>query len=281
LDPQCIAEAEGRIAGKSVSQQDQFRETVESYALGALDPEERALFEAHLGDCAECAHALDEARLVVSELAHLAPVAQPAKQLKQRILKEVRREATVKTRSLSPGSAIPVWLWAGVAALVVLSVSSTWNARRLQIEIRRLNEQAALEHQRRETLEKEFVAAQMQARILMDPRSRKIMLPAKDPKMPHLEAMWNPELGLCLMGQEVPMPSENRAFQLWLIPKAAGSKPMPVHAMMWPDADGKLMHVVEKLPQPMSDTKAIAVTEEPADGSLQPTSEPMWAGTVS
>ena len=264
-----------------MSQQDQFREMVESYALGALDAEERASFEAHLAACAECAQAVEEARLVVSELAHLAPVTQPAKRVKERILQEVRSEGTVKTQPRVVPSGVPWWLWAGVAALIVLSVYSTWNARKLQNEIRRLNEQAALEHRRRETLEKEFVAAQMQARILTDPRSKKIMLPAKDPNMPQLEAMWNPELGICLMGHEVPMPSENRAFQLWLIPKAPGSKPMPVHAMMWPDADGKLMHVVEKLPEPMSDTKAIAVTEEPESGSLQPTSEPMWTGALS
>lgn len=264
-----------------MSNQDQFREIVESYALGALDAEERAAFEAHLAGCAECAKAVDEARLVVSELAHLAPPAQPAKQVKERILQEVRSEARAETQPRAAASTVPWWLWAGVAALIVLSVYSTWNARQLQIEIRRLNEQAALEHQRRDTLEREFVAAQMQARILTDPRSKKIMLPAKDPKMPQLEAMWNPEFGLCLMGHEVPMPSENRAFQLWLIPKAPGSKPMPVHAMMWPDADGKLMHVVEKLPELMSDTKAIAVTEEPANGSLQPTSEPMWSGALS
>ena len=265
-----------------MSNQDQFREMVESYAIGALDPEERSAFEAHLAGCTECAKAVDEARLVVSELAHLAPPAQPAKHLRKRILEEVRNDAGAKTRPVaSAAAAIPWWMWAGVAALIVLSGYSTWNARRLSIQITRLNEQAAIESQRRESLQKEFVAAQMQARILSDPRSKKIMLPAKDPKMPQLEAMWNPELGLCLMGNEIPMPSENHAFQLWLIPKESGSKPMPVHVMMWPDADGKLMHVVEKLPEPMADTKAIAVTEEPEAGSVQPTVEPMWSGAVS
>ena len=172
-------------------------------------------------------------------------------------------------------------MWAGVAALLLFSVYSTWQWRNIQIAITHVNQQAEAERKRREDLEKELQTAQTQARILTDPRSKKIMLPAKDPKMPQLEAMWNPEFGLCLMGHEVPMPSENRAFQLWLIPKAPGSKPMPVHVMMWPDADGKLMHVVEKLPEPMSDTKAIAVTEEPEAGSLQPTGEPMWSGAVS
>ena len=264
-----------------MSNQDQFLEMAESYALGALDAEERAGFEAHLAGCAQCAKAVDEARLVVSELAHLAPAAQPSELVKRRILQGIRSEAAAERRPARLRSGVPWWLWAGVAALIVLSVYSTWNARRLQKDIQRLNEQVATEQQRRENLQKEFVAAQMQARILTDPRSKKIMLPAKDPTMPQLEALWNPEFGLCLMGHEVPMPSENRAFQLWLIPKAPGSKPMPVHVMMWPDADGKLMHVVEKLPEPMSDTKAIAVTEEPAEGSLQPSSEPMWSGAVS
>ena len=263
-----------------MSNHDQFREMVESYAIGALDAEERASFEGHLAGCAECAKAVEEARLVVSELAHLAPPAQPAREVKERILREVRSDAK-PTTPVAIRSSVPWWLWAGVAALIVLSVYSTRNARQLQLEVQRLNERASAEHQRQESLQKELVAAQMQARILTDPRSKKIMLPAKDPNMPQLEAMWNPEFGLCLMGHEVPMPSENRAFQLWLIPKAPGSKPMPVHSMMWPDTDGKLMHVVDKLPEPMSDTKAIAVTEEPADGSLQPTSEPMWSGALS
>jgi anti-sigma-K factor RskA len=264
-----------------VSNQDQFRELAESYALGVLDPEERAAFEAHLAGCANCAKAVDEARAVVTQLAHLAPPIQPAKEVKERILREVQRETIAKARPLPAGSSIPWWLWAGVAALIVVTFYSIWDAQRLQIQIRRLNEHVAIEQQRRENLQKELVATQMQARILTDPRSKKIMLPAKDPKMPQLEAMWNPEFGLCLMGHEVPMPAENRAFQLWLIPKAPGRKPMPVHSMMWPGTDGKLMHVVEKLPEAMADTKAIAITEEPAEGSLQPTGEPMWSATLS
>lgn len=264
-----------------MSNQDQFREMAESYALGALDAEERAAFEAHLASCPECAKEVEEARVVVSELAHLAPPAQPAKELKERILREVHAEGTSMANMAAARPAVPWWMWAGVTALIVLTFYSTWNARRLQIDIRRLEEQVLIEQERRETLQGELAALQMQARILEDPRSKKIMLPAKDPKMPQLEAMWNPEFGLCLMGHEVPMPGQNRAFQLWLIPKAQGSKPMPVHSMMWPDADGKLMHVVANLPENMSDTKAIAITEEPETGSPQPTSEPMWSGELS
>jgi anti-sigma factor RsiW len=39
---------------------DQFRELIEAYALGALDPEERSQLEAHLATgCADCAKALE------------------------------------------------------------------------------------------------------------------------------------------------------------------------------------------------------------------------------
>jgi anti-sigma-K factor RskA len=262
------------------SSHNQFRELVPGYALGALDPEERAAFEAHLGTCAECTKALDAARLVVSELAHLAPPAKPSAQVEDRLLRQVRSEASAKLQTTAAPAAVPGWLWASLAAVLLFSVYSGWSARKLQNEISRLNEQAVSERKRREALEKEFVAAQVQALILMDPRSKKIMLPAKDQNMPQLEAMWHPEFGLCIMGQKVPMPGPNRTFQLWLIPKTPGKKPMPLHTM-WPDASGKLMHVVENPPEPMGDTKAIAVTEEPAAGSPQPTSEPMWLGSVS
>ena len=260
---------------------DEYRELAESYALESLDANEQAAFETHLAGCADCAKAVDEARVIVSQLAHLATVAEPPRKVGETLFERVRSEASAHSQTSPAKNEVSWWIWAGVAALLVFSVYSAWSARRLQITIQRLNDQAMIERQRREALEKEFAAAQMQARILTDSRSKRIMLPAKDPNMPQLEAMWNPEYGLCLMGHDVPMPGQNRAFELWLIPKAKDSKPMPVHSMMWPDASGKLMHVIEKLPEPMPDTKAIAITEEPAAGSPQPTSEPMWVGAVS
>jgi anti-sigma-K factor RskA len=264
-----------------VNAHDDFRVLIEGYALGALDADERTAFETHVVNCRECSRALDEALTVVSRLAYLAPVAEPSTKVQDRLLQQVKADAVAQSQAPGAKSAVPWWLWAGVAALLVFSIYSGWEARRLQKTIQQLNEQTAAERQRHEALEKEFLAAQMQARILTDPRSKKIMLAAKDPKMPQLEAMWNPEFGLCLMGHGVPMPAQKRAFELWLIPKAKDSKPMPVHSMMWPDSSGKLMHVIAQLPESMNATKAIAVTEEPASGSPEPTSEPMWVGTVS
>ena len=39
--------------------------------------------------------------------------------------------------------------------------------------------------------------------------------------------------------------------------------------------------MVANPPEDMADTKALAITEEPAGGSPQPTSTPMWVGGVA
>lgn len=258
----------------------QFQEMVEAYALGALDAQERALLEEHLGaGCAECARAVDEANWLVSQLAHLAPSVAPSELLKRRLLQTVHAEVDATEPMALARGVTPWWLWAGVAALLVFTAYSAWNARQLRIEIDEISRRAAAALERNKELQRDLAAAQRDARILTDPRSRKIMLPATHTQMPELEVMWHPELGICVMGDKVPMPNSKRVFQVWLIPKQ-GAKPMPMHTL-WPDAQGKLWHVIENPPEPMWNTKAIAVTEEPAGGSAQPTSAPMWMGGVS
>jgi anti-sigma-K factor RskA len=268
-----------------VNSHDQFRELIEAYAIGSLDSADRALLEAHLATgCAECAKALEEARWLVSQLAYLAPNAEPSDMLKGRLLQTVRAEAAGGLMRQQPvhGTPIPWWLWAGVAALLIFSVLSARNEQRLRQTVAELQHQAKLQQAERERLEAELGEATThlhEAMIWSDPKSKKIMLPPKDPKMPQLEAMWHPELGLCVRGWKVPTPGDNRVLQLWLIPKAGG-KPMP-SVTFWPDASGTFSAMVENPPDAMSDTQALAITEEPMGGSPQPTSSPMWVGGVS
>jgi anti-sigma-K factor RskA len=265
-----------------VSEQDQFRELIEAYALGALDPSERVALEAHLAaGCPECAKALEEARFLVSQLAYLAPPAEPSDMLKARLMRTVRAEATIAppTAAKTRGAAIPYWLWAGVAALLLLSIYSTWDARRLQREVQEVKARAADELKKREQLEQELTLAKHEAWILTDPTTKKINIMPNDKEMPMLEAMWHPELGIYITGQKMPMPKEHKVLQLWLIPKTGG-KPMPSH-IFWPDANGKIGEMVDDPPEVLAQTKALAITEEPAGGSLQPTSTPLWVGGVS
>jgi anti-sigma-K factor RskA len=262
---------------------DQFRELIEAYALGALDPEDRTALEAHLATgCPDCAKAVEEARWLVSQLAYAAPEAAPSDMLKGRLMQTVRAEAQSQAKPhVLPGkSAIPFWLWAGVAALLVFSIYSAWNARRLNNEIRQANERAAALIHEREKTEQELALAKREAMILMDPNSVKIALKSGDAQGPQLEAKWHSQLGVVVMGENIPMPSPHHVLQLWFIPKKAGQMPMP-SMMIRPDASGKFVLLVSNPPESMDATKALAISEEPEGGSAWPSNPPRYSGGVS
>jgi len=268
-----------------MSTNDQFRELIEAYAIGSLDAAERTQVEAHLASgCADCEKALQEARWLVSHLAYLAPTAEPSDMLQARLLQTIRSEANTEA---APGQVarrgpVPVLLWAGIAALLLFSVYSTWSENQLRNTVANLQRQADVQRAERQKLEQDLQAAKVQAHEAMiwnDPKSKKIMLSSKDPKMPQLEAMWHPDMGLVVRGWKTPSPGDKRVLQLWLISKKSG-KPMP-SVTFWPDESGKFTAMVENPPEVMSDTQALAITAEPTGGSQQPTSAPMWIGGVT
>jgi len=254
---------------------------VEAYALGALDPAERTALEAHLATgCQDCAKSVEEARWLVSQLAYMAPEAVPSGMLKGRLMQTVRTEAQAAKRSASYRSAIPFWMWAGVAALFLFSVYSTWNSQRLEREIQAANQRAAAILQERRELDAQLQLAKRAAIIVTDPASVKIALASQDRRSPALEAKWHSQLGIVLTGQKIPVPSGNHVLQLWLIPKAPGGKPIPSLTLR-PDANGRFVLLVANPPELMAQTKALAITEEPEGGSAQPTSAVRWVGGVS
>jgi anti-sigma-K factor RskA len=263
-----------------VSDTHQFRELIEAYALGALDPGERASLEAHLAEgCTDCSKALDEARWLVSQLAYLAPDAKPSDMLRGRLLQTVRAEARA-AGSAKTSSAIPFWMWGAVAALLLFTLYTSWETIQVKKTIDATIEQIKIEIAKRHALEENLALAQRQAAILTNPHSVKIPMATDSKDMPKLEAMWHPKLGLVVAGQNVPMPSGNRTLQLWLIPKTPGRKPIPSMTLR-PEADGKFMLLVADPPDAMEATKALAITEEPAGGSPQPTTKPIWLGAIS
>jgi Anti-sigma-K factor rskA, C-terminal/Putative zinc-finger len=261
---------------------DQFREMYEAYALGALDAADSAAFEAHLATgCKTCAKAVEEARWVVSQLAYLSTEAAPSDMLKGRLMQTVRAEAQAAKKSAAATSKpIPAWMWVGVAAMLIVTVMSAWDAQKLQKQVQELQDQAALEQKNLVEREREVAMAQREAIILTDPASVKLSLAGTDPQLPKMDAVWHAKLGIVLIGQKIaPLPG-NRVLQLWLIPKAAGGKPIP-SLVVRPDAEGKFELLVANPPELMAATKALAITEEPIGGSQQPTTTPKWVGGVS
>ncbi len=261
----------------------------EAYALGALDAPERAVLEAHLAtNCATCAKAVAEARWLVSQLAYTAPEASPSDMLKGRLMQTVRSEA--KSSHGGGGAApshIPYWLYAGIAALLLITFYTSWTAHQAKEEMRASNERLAahLEEDRAATQEKitameeKMAAMRRETAILTDPAATKITLIPQKIQAPQLVAMWQHQNGIVVTGQKVPMPSAHHVLQLWLIPKDPAAKPMPSMALR-PDENGRLVMVIAHPPDP-SGIKALAITEEPEGGSPQPTSAIRWVGAMT
>jgi len=263
-----------------VSNTDQFRELIEAYALGALDPEDRAAVAAHLATgCAECTKALGESQWLVSQLAYLAPEAAPSDMLRGRLLKTVREEAAA-AKTQTPQSALPLWMWGAVAAVLLFAF---YNAYEVRVTTNKVQEmRAALEQQIQiqQQSARELALARREALILTDPKSVRIAMPPGSKELPVLQATWHQELGIVVSGQKLTVPSGNRTLQLWLIPKAPGAKPLPSLTLR-PDATGKFDLLVAAPPDAMTATKALAITEEPEGGSPQPTTTPIWVGAVA
>jgi len=255
--------------------------------------------DAHLATgCAKCAKAVAEARWIVSQLAYLVPEASASEKLKGRVMQTVRSEAKsarpVSTGATITAHGIPYWLSAGIAALLLLTFYFAWDAHRLKKELRAANEQnqrneqmvasaqneSAVTQQKLAAMEEQMAKMHRETAILTDPSSVKIMLAAQKIQAPQMVAMWHAKYGIVLTGQKVPMPSGNRVLQLWLIPKARGGKPMPAMTVR-PDANGNFVILVANPPVAGSDTKALAITEEPAGGSASPTTTPKWVGAMT
>ena len=258
---------------------EQFRELIEAFALGALDADERVALDVHLASgCTDCAQSVEEARLAVSHLAYLAPEEMPSSALKDRLMRAVRAEVQASRPSASRKPAI--WAWMGVAALVALTVYSAWDAWRLRTKFREANDQTAKAIQNGQSLWEQLDLAQREVTILTDPASVKIALLPQNPQAPPLELKWHSQLGMVVTGQQVPVPPGNRVLQLWLIPKAPGTKPVPSLTLR-PGPGGKFVLPVFDPPKLLAETKALAITEEPAGGSPQPTTAILWVGGVS
>ena len=167
---------------------DPFRELIEAYALGALDPEDRAAVAAHLATgCSECAKALGESQWLVSQLAYLAPVAAPSDVLRGRLLKTVREEAAA-TKTPTPKSSIPLWMWGALAAALLFAFYNAYETRLLEERIRGTQVALTWQMKLRQESAEQLATARREALILTDPKSMWIKMPAGDKNLPVLQA---------------------------------------------------------------------------------------------
>lgn len=266
-----------------------------SYALGALDDEERRTFEVHLETCAACRAELRSQQEVTAALGRALPRHEPPPALRSRILDDARR-----IRPLRPGAAARTSPPAVVPRVETRQASPTlarWIAAAAVLAAIGLTVVFARERQRRLEAEQALaVLADSSARLdqvvgqlgiavaerdsllaaILAPDVRTARLVAEG-QPPSARIYWDRDRGkVIIAAADLPAASAGRTYQLWGI--ASGQAPVSLGVFnTGPDGSA-----IASFDIPVATAIDVAaITEEPAGGSPQPTMQPFLIGGIS
>ena len=260
---------------------EQLAPLYEEYALGVLEGEERAEMDAHLARyCPHCIPGVEKARWVISQLAHASPEAQLPASLKGKILDAAKSSGTVTefAKPSPPGRAIfPAWAWVAAAALALLTGYSIRQMGNQSTQLAALRQQMRVAMLQNKALQDQLEVTRQITYVMTSPESMPLKLMPKDKNMPMVHAYLHPHMGVAITAEQMPSMPAARTLQLWFMPKTG--KPMSI-AIFHPDTQGQIA-VIAPVNMPMNEIAALAVTEEPAGGSPQPTSNPAWMAQVN
>jgi anti-sigma-K factor RskA len=237
------------------------RELLELYALGVLEPEERAEIEEHLGrNCPVCTAGLRSARELNVALMSAINLEEPSPLLRSRIVNSIRPAAappSVPSQTKAP------FAWIAIAA--GLAAATIW----LGLENR--NRAAELTAARGETRTAQARSEELGRALnfLRDPQTR----PASarpGGNAPRGTYFVNPQSGVMLIASNLPALAAGRAYEMWVIPKGQAPRPAGVFR---PDAGGSAVHL-QPGPIDLDSAAAFAITDEPESGSSAPTTTP-------
>ena len=245
---------------------------VPAYALDALDPAEREVFEAHLSHCVSCRVAVREFSRVAAAIGYSAPLVAPRAEVRQRVLDAVH--ATPHAAASSRRARSVLFAWGAAAALFVLTLGlgayvvllngkiANLQAQLIEVTSRRLIADRALIEARR-------VSFQTQAAldVLVAPDLARIDL-AGQPAAPsaRARALWSRQRGMVLFASDLPPLPAGRVYQVWVVT----ARDRVSAGIVAPDTTGRMSGVFATPPD-IDPPVAVAVTIEPAGGVPQPT----------
>ena len=252
-----------------------------AYVLDALDPDETREFERHLAECDRCTHEVAELREVTGALTR-GVAADPPPALRGRVLDAIsatpqepaearsadvtRLRPSASTAHDASGPATPRRPSRWTVGLVAASLLAAIGLGGWAIQSRQ-----DLDDSRREA-DTMIAETDQLARLLA----------AEDVRVVHgsfsdggagVVVMSESEGSAMLVGRGLPVLPDDRVYEAWTIrgeePTAAGT--------FTPDEESPSML---PLPQETFDATTVAVTIEPAGGSVAPTTDPVFAVDV-
>ena len=238
-----------------------------AYATDALDADERDAFEQHLESCSSCRLEVAELRATAARLAVATSSAAPAA-LRDRVLAEV-----AQTRQQSPLGAVtslderrptagPPWYrQPATAAAAVLLVIATGLGGVAVVENQRAD-------QAREQADEARADAAQIAAVVADPEHIERTLPVASGGTGTVLAAGDVAV---FLGNDLPELPDGRAYQLWRMTDQESQSAGVL------GRGGDVTGVVTG----MRPEDAVGVSVEPASGSDQPTSDPVFVVSMA
>lgn len=250
-----------------------------AYALGALDEAERVAFEARLTDDAELRRAVAEHEEALADVADRLPGAGPPPALRNRVLEQAREARPPAPLETGPerlgaparrrGGAIPwVLLAASVAGLVWVGLENRdlrGRADALATELNAVRTDLG-------GAQSELARLDSLAELLAGADVRFATLTGE--AQPTMRLVWNADRRVLLVAASgLAAPEAGRVYQLWGLRGDAAPVSLGTFTT---GADGTALVTLE--PAFDADFELSAITDEPAGGSPQPTTQPFLVG---
>lgn len=274
---------------------DTLKALIPAYSVGATDPEETALVEQLLPLCPEGQAELDEYLALSQAMLYTAPKAQPPAHLHDKLMAAINTPAPqtksaptplpnsmsvrptpvrveaprAKPTQAPPPRVLPFRLVAAAAAIAaaLLIISNIYWANQVNGLREREQQFTRLLRDQQDALAS-----------LGTGRANRIELASTDTTQTGTLAtvLWNPQSSTALLVTDtLPSLPAGQTYQVWLIGDA---NPVGVGTF---DVDAKGVGVlVIHSDAPVGDYGTVAITEEPAGGSDQPTSAPIAAAQI-
>lgn len=240
-----------------------------SYALDALDADDKAAFEAHLQTCDACRGEVESYREVAGQLAQAAPEREPPARLRERVLNEARQVRPI-TSARFVASTRAAWLTAAASLIIALGIGSLYVIERSRGREAAFAAAAAnteLAQVQSQLAERDSLIATLLTRDLQTAQL------AAQGRPPSARLYFNRESNrIIIAAYDMPPAKQGRTYQLWGI---SGTQAVSIGTFNT-DASGR---AVVAFSVPLGARYQLSgITEEPAGGSPAPTMTPILLG---